>query len=159
MARERGRVSERRAQALGFVSRMMVRRDGGGSEYGSVRIVSLRRKNTNPRWTWCNGQNHPQHSWWLYHADWHLDVQISSLDIREGLGIASNVENDEECGCVIKARRITEPNRAQSDSRPNRLPRSVSGVRYPVSVSRILLILDRTNARVRPAQRPYIRNS
>lgn len=31
MARERGRVSERRAQALGFVSRMIVRSDGGGS--------------------------------------------------------------------------------------------------------------------------------
>ena len=31
MARESGRVEERRAQALGLVSRIMVRREGGGS--------------------------------------------------------------------------------------------------------------------------------
>ena len=31
IALERGRVSARRAQAEGFVSRMMVKRDGGGS--------------------------------------------------------------------------------------------------------------------------------
>lgn len=29
---EKGRVGERRAQAEGWVSRMIVRRDGGGSE-------------------------------------------------------------------------------------------------------------------------------
>lgn len=38
MAFERGRVSERSAQAWGLVSRMMVSRDGGGS-----RIVVLAR--------------------------------------------------------------------------------------------------------------------
>ena len=37
MARERGSVSERRAQALGFVSRMIVKRDGGGSWNRTVR--------------------------------------------------------------------------------------------------------------------------
>lgn len=31
IALEKGRVSERRAQALGFVSRMIVRSEGGGS--------------------------------------------------------------------------------------------------------------------------------
>ena len=31
IAAERERVGERRAQAWGFVSRMMVRREGGGS--------------------------------------------------------------------------------------------------------------------------------
>lgn len=31
MAAERGRVGARRAQALGFVSRIIVRREGGGS--------------------------------------------------------------------------------------------------------------------------------
>ena len=34
IALERGRVFARRAQAWGFVSRMMVRRDGGGSVIG-----------------------------------------------------------------------------------------------------------------------------
>lgn len=32
MAAERGRVGARRAQAWGFVSRIMVKREGGGSE-------------------------------------------------------------------------------------------------------------------------------
>ncbi len=32
MAAERGRVGVRRAQAWGFVSRIMVRREGGGSD-------------------------------------------------------------------------------------------------------------------------------
>ena len=31
MALERGRIPERRAQAFGLVSRIMVRREGGGS--------------------------------------------------------------------------------------------------------------------------------
>ena len=31
IAAERGRVGERRAQAWGFVSRIIVKRDGGGS--------------------------------------------------------------------------------------------------------------------------------
>ena len=35
-ALERGRVSERRAQAWGFVSRIMVKREGGGSEFRMV---------------------------------------------------------------------------------------------------------------------------
>lgn len=34
MAAERGRVGVRRAQAWGLVSRIMVRREGGGSEEG-----------------------------------------------------------------------------------------------------------------------------
>lgn len=37
IALEKGRVGERRAQAEGWVSRIMVRREGGGSE-GDVRI-------------------------------------------------------------------------------------------------------------------------
>ena len=36
IAAETGRVGARRAQAWGFVSRIMVRRDGGGSESGYV---------------------------------------------------------------------------------------------------------------------------
>lgn len=80
MARDRGRISWRRAQALGFVSRMIVRRDGGGSWNGTVRIEYFSRsaEHTHRQRTLCNGQNHPQRSWWILHADGHLEVPIDS---------------------------------------------------------------------------------
>lgn len=45
MAWERGRVSERRAHALGFVSRMIVRSEGGGAD-----MEDLSMKQFNDRW-------------------------------------------------------------------------------------------------------------
>jgi len=42
MAAERGRIGERRAQAWGFVSRIIVRREGGGS-VDLINVSSLER--------------------------------------------------------------------------------------------------------------------
>ena len=80
MARYRGRISGRRAHALGFVSSIIVKRDGGGSWNGTVRLGYFSRsaEHTNRRRNWCNGQNHPLRSWWLLQADWHLEVPIDS---------------------------------------------------------------------------------
>lgn len=67
---ERGRVGWRRAQALGLVSRIIVRREGGGS---GEELVGVERGwpagSTNHRWSCCSGRSRLRTPWrrsWIY---------------------------------------------------------------------------------------------
>lgn len=69
MAAERVRVGARRAQAWGFVSRIMVKREGGGSEESVSVLTWLRRLwmfATCRQRSCCSGLNRRLRSWWQY---------------------------------------------------------------------------------------------
>lgn len=69
---DRGRVGWRSAQALGFVSRIMVRREGGGSGDGvSWGGAGGKGCSTNRRWFCCSGRSRLRTPWSRFEVGSH----------------------------------------------------------------------------------------